>query len=128
MTANAGREVDFEWDGATVLGIREKSAALNGEPINVTSDEDSGWQTLLTIAGENKVEISISGVSKDVRLKTAWFTGDRTNTVTLTYPNGDILTGTFYLASFKQGMPYKDAMTFEAALQSSGEVTFTPYA
>jgi predicted secreted protein len=129
MTAAAGRQVDFEWGGTPLLGVREKNVSLNGEPINVTSDEDSGWRTLIPdVPNENAVEISLSGVSKDTRLKTDWFAGTRTRTGVFTYPNGDVLSGTFMISSFSEGIPYNDAITFECALQSHGVVTFTPYA
>ena len=128
MVANAGRDVDFEWNGAPVLGVREKSAASNGEPIDVTSDEDNGWRTLLTVPGQNEVEISLSGVTKDTRLKVDWFAGTRTRVATFTYPNGDVLTGSFFMANFNEGITYNDAITFECTLQSTGVVVYTPYA
>lgn len=128
MAASAGRQVDFDWNGAAILGVREKSLEIAGEPIDVTSDEDVGWRTLLTLAAQNEVSISLSGVTKDIRLKTDWFAGTRTRTAVFTYPNGDVLTGSFFLAEYSEGMPYNDAVTFEATVQSTGVVTFTPYA
>lgn len=125
MAGRIGRSVALTWDGAAVAGVREKGIALAGEPIDVTDDDSAGWRTLLTEAGENQVTISISGVTKDAVLRTAWFAGDRTNVVTLTYPSGGgTLTGTFYLASYSEAEPYNGAATFEAELQSSGVVTF----
>lgn len=126
MAAAAGRSVAFVWNGAAVLGVREKGVSLNGEEINVTSDEDSGWQTLLTISGEKNLEISLSGVTKDRRLKDDWFAGTRTRTATLTYTDGTVISASFFLASFKEGNPYKDAQTFDAMLKSTGTVTYTP--
>lgn len=126
MAGNAGRKVNFEWGGDTVPGVREKSIAIAGEPIDVTSDDSDGWRELLSEAAENQVDLSLSGVTKSHALKTAWFEGDRTEEVTITYPDGATLAGTFFLASFTDTAPYNDAMTFEAELQSSGPVTFTP--
>lgn len=128
MVARVGRTVAFTWDGSAVSGTREKSAACNGAPINVTSDESSGWQTLLTVAGENAVTISLSGVTKSDVLRAAWFSGERTEAVTLGYPDGGELAGDFYLASYTEGDPYNDAATFQAELQSTGAVTYTPAA
>lgn len=127
MAGHLGREVEFEWNSAIIAGVREKGIALNGEAINVSSDEDNGWRTVLAEAGENQVDVSLSGVTKDVRLKTDWFAGTRTRTATITWPNGDVLSGTFFLAALNLTGPYNDAETFEATLQSTGAVTFTPY-
>ena len=88
----------------------------------------TGGALLLTVAGQNEVELTLSGVTKDTRLKANWFAGTRTRTAEFTYPNGDVVTGTFYLASFSEGIPYNNAITFEATLQSTGVVTYTPYA
>lgn len=127
MTAYVGRSVILTWGGDEIPGVREKGVKLDGAPVDISSDEDGGWMTLLTVAGENKVEISLSGVTKSPHLKADWFAGTRTKTASLTYPDGRELSGTFYLATFTEKKPYKDAATFEATLQSSGEVNFTPY-
>lgn len=125
-----GRDISFQWGGNspgdTVLGVREKGIECNGEAIDVTSDENDGWRTLLTEAGQNEVTISISGVTKDKRLKTAWHSQARTQPVFITYPDGGILSGTFYLQSFSETGAYNDATTFEAELLSTGEVTYAP--
>lgn len=128
MVANAGREVDFLWNGLPLLGVREKNIAFNGEPINVTSDEDEGWRTLIAdVAAENQVDITLSGVTKDTRLKIDWFAMTRTRSASFTYPNGDVISGTFMISAFSEGVPYNDAITFECTLQSTGEVFYAPY-
>lgn len=130
MVARVGRQTQFFFGGNSpndeILGVREKSIDLNGEAIDVTSGEDAGVRVLLTVSAQDEVNIGINGVSKDLRLKTAFTTGQRTQICTFIYPDGSILTGTFFLESFKETEPYKDASTFEASLKSSGVVTFTP--
>jgi predicted secreted protein len=130
MVANVGRALGFTWGGNSpgdsIQGIREKSISMNGEPIDVTSDEDGGWRTLLTnISAENQVSISISGVTKDRRLITDWYAGNRTQAATIEFPDGDILTGMFYLQSLSETGPYNDAATFQAEIISTGVVTYT---
>lgn len=128
MAAEYGREVALTWNSAAILGVREKSLTIAGEPVNVTSDEDSGVQTLLDIDAEKAVTIELSGVTKDTILRTAKMTGGAAlqETVTLTYDNGDVLSGTFHLANYSEGQPYNDAVTFTATLMSNGAVTYTP--
>ena len=125
-----GRKIKFAWGGATptneIPGVREKSIALNGEAIDVTGDDSNGWREVLEEAAENQVDISISGVTRNDALKQDWFAGTRTKAVTITYPDGAVLAGTFFLATYTDTGPYNDATTFEAELQSSGAVTYTP--
>lgn len=126
MAANTGRSVAFLWGGAAVLGVREKGISINGEPIDISSDESAGWRVLLdTDVGERSVDITISGVTKDHRFLADLMGGTYQRAVTITWSNGAVLSGTFHLASTGQTQPYKDAQTFEASLQSSGAVTFT---
>lgn len=53
MTASAGRQITVHFGGNSptdlLAGVREKGVELNGEPIDITSDDDDGWRTLLTI-------------------------------------------------------------------------------
>jgi predicted secreted protein len=118
MAGNAGRQ--------EILGVREKGLTINGDPIDTSSDEDDGWRTLLEdIAGETKVDLSISGVTKSRTLRQASLGSTRSKIATFTWPNGDTLTATFFLSSYDEKMPYKDAVTFDAKFASSGVVTFT---
>lgn len=127
MAGIKGRQVIFEWGGDVIPGAREKSAALNGERIDVTSDEDNGWRTLMDDgAAENQVDLGINGVTKSTILRRDWFAGDRIKTGTLEYPDGGIISGEFHLVSYSEGMPYNGAVTFESTFQSSGVVTYTP--
>jgi len=126
MVGFIGRKIVLTWDGAAVDGVREKGIALNGEPVDVTDDVSDGWRELLAEAGEHQVNVSLSGVTKSDTLKEAWFdVTDRIKAVTITYPDGGVLAGNFFLATFSETGPYNDATTFEAEIQSSGAVTYT---
>lgn len=132
MAASAGRQVIINWGNtspATIIGgVREKGVELGGEPIDITSDDDAGWRTLLALPSQNEVNISLSGVTKDDTLKTAWFSGDRTEECSIEFADGSIITGTFFLATYNETGTYNEAVTFEATIQSSGVVTYTPAA
>ena len=123
MTANAGRRIALTWGGQPIPGVREKAVALNGEPIDITSDDSLGWRELLSDdPAENQVTISISGVTKSFALRQDWFQNSRMQVATITYPDGSTITGNFYLATYTDTGPYNDATTFEAELQSSGVI------
>lgn len=132
MAGIVGRQVRFYFGGNSpadeILGVREKGIECAGEPIDITSDDDAGVRTLIeNLSAQDEVNISLSGVTKDLRLKNAWFDGERTQPCTLVYPGAfGTMSGTFFLANYNETGPYNDAMTFEATLQSSGVVTFTP--
>lgn len=128
MAASAGRQITLNWGNTSppteIGGLREKGVEMNGEPIDITSDDDDGWRKLLSIPAQNEVTISISGVTKDNTLKNAWFTGARTEDVVITLADGSTLTGEFMLTSYTETGTYNEATVFEGELQSSGVITF----
>lgn len=126
MAGYYGRDVAFAWNALPVLGIREKGITINGEAVNVTSDEDDGIQYLLNTDAERSWEIAISGVTKDAIFRVAKASGAIQDTVLITYPDGATIAGTFNLASYSEGIPYNEAVTFQATLQSTGPVVYTP--
>lgn len=128
MAAFKGRKLLLTWGGTAIGGAREKSLAFNGEPVDVTDDGAAGWRTLLAEPGQREVNISVSGVTKEVALRTDWFSNvNIQRTLVVTYPTGGgSFTGTFQLASYTETGAYNDAVTFEAEFQSTGIVAFTP--
>src|SRR5262245_7532726 len=132
MAARIGRKIKFRWGTATPLaeipGVREKGITLNGEGIDVTADDSTGWRELLAEPAENQVEISLSGVTKSHALKADWFGGTRTKQAEVEYDDGAKIAGTFFLSSYSETGVYNDAATFEATLLSTGPVTYTPAA
>ena len=130
MGGRIGRQVRLFFGGNSpgdeIPGVREKGLECNGAPVEVTSDEDNGVRTLLeNLSQEDQITVTLSGVTKDTRLKEAWFGGARTQPITLTYPDGALLSGTFFMSDYKETESYKDATTFSATLMNSGVVTFT---
>lgn len=128
MAATLGRKILLEWNGYEVPGVQEKGINRNGEPIDITSDDDDGWQRMHDEIGVSNVEITVSGVSKSEALAADWFEGSRSRTLTLTNTvTGSEISGTFVMASFNETGTHNEAVTFEATFQSSGPVTFTGY-
>lgn len=128
MPAEYGRKVAFTWGGAPILGVREKSLSINGEPVNVTADNNNGIRELLAEDAEVSVDIELSGVTKDSVFREAKLAGGASlrATATLTYSDGDVMSGTFQLGNYSEGQPYNEAVTFTATLMSTGAVTYTP--
>lgn len=134
MVAAAGRTVEVWWGTPTLVqvgGVREKSISANGEPIEITNDDDEGWRTFLDAATVNGLEIGLSGVLVNNQLKIDWFAGasavgQRMQALEIRYPDGAVLAGNFYLQDFSDNGAHDDAVLFEATFMSSGAVTFTP--
>lgn len=127
MAANVGRNLKLKTGSTVIAGVRTKGVSINGEPIDVTTDDDAGYRTLLAEAGQMALDISVDGITKDNELRAA-MASDTTLTLTgasLEYPNGDTITGTFLLVSLEETGAYNDAVTFTASLQSSGQWTYT---
>lgn len=126
-----GRLVDvYKGDistGTKVICATSKTITINNEPIDITSDCDSGFRTMLADPATRSCDISIEGVTKDDSLLVQ-VTG--ASSVLLQGYEVDVagvgtLAGDFYLNSVELGAPTAEAVTFTASLQSSGEFTYT---
>ena len=128
MAARAGRKIKFRWGTppAEIPGVREKGVTLNGEAIDISADDSNGWRELLADPAQTQVDVSLSGVTKTHTLKVDWFAGNRTKYAEIEYDDGAKIAGQFFLANFADTGVYNDAVTFEATLQSTGVVTYTP--
>lgn len=110
-------------------GVRTKSMSLNGEPIDITSDDDAAVRKLMDEPAELTMEITVSGITKSDTLRVeALSTTDRVLPTEFGFPgsvtNGKIA-GDFYLASYTETGEYQGAATFEATFQSTGALTYT---
>jgi TP901-1 family phage major tail protein len=124
--AMVGRSIILLWGATAIAGVRQKSVKCNGTPVDITSDDDAGWRKLLTVSGEDMIDLDLSGVTKSQALKSDFFAGTRTKAVSLTYPSGGVLAGTFYMGSYEDTGEHKGEVTFSLKLQSSGVVTWIP--
>lgn len=113
--------------GVLVAGVRGKTISINNEPIDITTDDDSGFRTLLGDPGTRSLDLSIEGVTDNTVFLTAATAG--TTALLLSYEirftGIGIVAGDFYLSSVELGAPYNESVTFSAKLQSSGAFTFT---
>lgn len=127
MAANIGRELKVKRGSTVIAGVREKSVSVNGEPVDITGDDDGGYRTLLAEVGEKSLDLSVDGITKDNDLRSAIMTGTdlMLTDITVEYPNGDTLTGDFFFNSLEESGSYNDAITFSGGFQSSGAWTFT---
>jgi predicted secreted protein len=127
MAAFVGRTVVVEVAGASVA--RTKSFTIGNEPVDITSDDDSGFRTMLSVAGTKTLDMSVEGVTKDGALiALASGSSGLIEDVEITFPGIGTIAGDFFVASVELGAAYNEASTFSASLQSSGAYTYTPAA
>lgn len=130
MPAAKGRSLLVKRGAVVIAGLRTKGVSFNGEPIDVTTDDEAGYRTLLADPGTKSIDLSIEGLTKDDDLRVAVLNGASLmlTDVTITYPDGGILAGDFFLTSLEESGSYNEAITFSGSLQSSGAWTYTPAA
>lgn len=134
MAGGASRDLLIEKNNTALAGINSKSLALAKEPIDITTDEDNGYRTLLAEAGTKSLDISFSGVTKDTLLRSLIMTEQSMllTDITIQYPPygaqaaGDTISGDFYFNGFTENGGGSDgAVEFDGTLQSSGPWTYT---
>lgn len=123
-----GRDVTMTIAGQTILGVRVKGVTLNNERLDTTDDDSSGWAEALAKPGRKSVEMSVSGLVKNLELVAAYFNGNDSQiyAVELTYPDGSTVAGDFFFDSMNPTGEENALATFDASFSSSGAVTFTP--
>lgn len=122
MAEILGRKVTVSVGGTVVATARTTSMTVNNEPVNITSVGDDGIRRMMDEPGEKSIEITLDGLYTDASLYDLAQGASLLTEVVLTYA-GYTLTGDFFLASYNEGQPYNEAVTFSATLQSSGAVT-----
>jgi len=133
--AAASRDIIVNKGATRIAGITSTSIAIGKEAIDITTDEDNGYRTLLDVAGTKTLDISFSGVLKDsvilniagaevsqlltdIDLELAPIAGETT---------GATFSGDFWLNGYTvNGGGSDGAIEFDGTLQSSGAWTFTP--
>lgn len=121
MAEQLGRKVTVSVGGDVVATARTTSMTVNNESVNITSAGDDGVRRLMDEPGEKSIEITLDGLYTDDSLYDLAQGASLLTAVVLTYETYT-LTGDFFLASYNEGQPYNEAITFSATLQSSGSV------
>ena len=129
MTAGVGftgRKFLLTIGGVGSIAIQEKNVSINAEAVDVSSDSSNGTTVMLAEPGNKSVEMGFSGVVENLNLVMSIMNNtSQIYACTLTYPEGSVISGDFFLGSISNAGPFKEAFTFEASLASSGPVTFT---
>lgn len=117
--------------GNPLAGVNAKSISFNRDGINVTADDEDGFQTMLgepaTVAFNMDVEgIMRSDPDNTDFVQRALDTGTELEEYTVEFPWGQQARGNFFFGNFSLNGPTGDAITFSASLQSSGVFVYEP--
>lgn len=120
MPGTLGREIILRIDAAPVAGLRTKSVKFNGSEVDISDGNSDGWKEFFDGYGEKSIEISASCVMKETVFRDLFFAGNPIRPVVLEYPDGATLSGNFWMGALSESQEFKDAVTFEIELKSSG--------
>lgn len=127
MAGTNGRNLTIDWASTTLVGVRSKGYTITNDYVDVTTDDDGGWRTLLANPGLRSVEVTVSGISSDQILIAEMMEAtvdSETLTVQLPTTTGT-LSGSFLCSSFEQTGEHDGAVEFTATFMSAGTVTYT---
>lgn len=135
MAAQSGKDMLLKLDQTgsgsflTVAGLRARSLALNAASIDTTDAESAGrWRELLAGGGIKRASVSGSGIFKDktsdAQVRSLFFDGTIRNWQ-LVLPDFGVVQGPFQIVVLEFSGDHTGEVTFELALESAGEITFT---
>lgn len=130
MAGFNGRQFTFDWDSVTLAGVRTRGLNISNDYVDVTTDDDSGWRTLLADPGLRSIEVTIGGVTTDeVLLADIMAASISAETLAATLPttlaSAGTVSGSFLISSFEQSGDHDGEVEFSATFMSTGAVTYT---
>lgn len=136
MTAQKGKDLllKVDSDGAgsftTVAGLRARTLAFNAATVDATHTESPGeWRELLAGAGVKNARISGNGIFKDAasdETVRGYFFAGTIRDWQVVIPGFGTVQGPFQITALEYAGQHDGEMTFELALESAGELSFTP--
>lgn len=133
MAAQKGKDLLLKLDTgsgfATVAGLRTKRLSLNSDTVDITDSESAGrWRELLAGSGVQRASLSGSGIFKDAQsdadLRSVFFNGTIADWQCIV-PDFGTMEGPFQLTSLEYTGNHDGEVTFDAALESAGQISFT---
>jgi TP901-1 family phage major tail protein len=133
MAAQKGKDLLVKMhDGSsyvTVAGLRSRRIAFNAQTVDITHAESAGrWRELLDGAGIKRAGVSGRGLFKDAAtdalMRQTFFDGAVKN-CQIVIPDFGVVQGPFQIASLEFAGEHDGEVTYDMALESAGELTFT---
>lgn len=135
MAAQSGKDMLLKLDQTgsgsfvTVAGLRTRSLAFNAAAIDVTDAESAGrWRELLAGGGIKRAAVAGSGIfkdaSSDATIRSLFFAGTIRNWQ-LILPDFGTVEGPFQIVALEFSADHAGEVTFELALESAGQLSFS---
>jgi TP901-1 family phage major tail protein len=135
MAAQSGKDMLLKLDQTgsgsflTVAGLRTKSLSFNAAAIDITDAESAGrWRELLAGGGIKRAGVTGTGIFKDqtsdAQIRSLFFAGTIRNWQ-LIIPDFGTVAGPFQITALEFSADHAGEVTFEIALESAGELTFS---
>lgn len=133
MTAQKGKDLLVKIaDGTgftTVAGLRTRRLAFNAETVDITHAESANrWRELLDGAGVKRASVSGRGLFKDestdALMRQTFFDGAVKN-YQIVIPDFGTVQGAFQITNLEFAGEHNGEVTYDVALESAGELTFT---
>jgi len=133
MTAQKGKDLLVKIaDGAgftTVAGLRTRRLAFNAETVDITHAESANrWRELLDGAGIKRASVSGRGLFKDeatdALMRQTFFDGTVLS-YQIVIPAFGTVQRAFQITSLEFAGEHNGEVTYDVALESAGELTFT---
>ena len=133
MTAQKGKDLLVKIaDGAgftTIAGLRTRRLSFNAETVDITHAESANrWRELLDGAGVKRASVSGRGLFKDASsdalMRQTFFDGT-VQTYQIVIPSFGTVQGAFQITSLDYAGEHNGEVTYDLALESAGELTFT---
>lgn len=130
MAGFNGRDLTIDWDSTTLVGVRTRGYTVTNDYVDVTTDDDTGWRTLLADPGLRSLEVTVGGITSDEVLLADIMAASVAMTTlqvdlpsSLTTPGN--LSGSFLISEFENNGEHDGAVEFSATFMSTGTVTYT---
>jgi TP901-1 family phage major tail protein len=135
MSAQSGKDMLLKLDQTgsgsfvTVAGLRTRALSFNAAAIDITDAESAGrWRELLAGGGIKRASVSGSGIFKDqasdAEIRSLFFAGTIRDWQ-LILPDFGTIEGPFQIVALEFAADHAGEVTFELALESAGELSFT---
>lgn len=130
MAGFNGRALTIDYDSTTLVGVRTRGFSISNDYVDVTTDDDSGWRTLLADPGLRSVEVTVGGITSDeVLLADIMAASVAATAVSVTLPTSlatpGTVAGNFLISSFEETGEHDGAVEFSATFMSAAAVTYT---
>ena len=128
MARYNGRALVIEWDTVDLVGVRTKSFNIANEHVDVTTDDDDGWITLLADPATRAIEVTVAGITENQILIAEMMDASVESEpldIELPTATGALLSGNFFCTELEGSGEHDGAFEFSATFKSSGVVTYT---